>query len=122
MALLLFPRFGLFSLMIADSVKHIVHALTSAGLLARRMQGFGDQRLWKTLGKTVLAAGGMGVIGFVALPIITSTIGSATLVREVLLVLLAGGLCLLVFVGLAAVLKIEELRWLGRMLARRLGR
>lgn len=121
-ALLLFPRFGLFSLMIADSVKHIVHALTSAGLLARRMKGFGDQRLWNTLGKTGLAAGGMGVVGFVILPALTAVVGSTSLVQEVLLVLLAGGISLIVFGGLAAVLKIEELRWLGQMVAQRLGR
>ncbi|MEZ4669776.1 MAG: murein biosynthesis integral membrane protein MurJ [Anaerolineae bacterium] len=121
-ALLLFPRFGLFSLMIADSVKHIVHALTSAGLLSRRMRGFGDQRLWQTLLKTTVAAGSMGLAAYLLLPLLMATIGTATLVREVLLVVTAGGISLLVFLGLAMVLRIEELRWIVGMLARRLGR
>ena len=44
-ALLLFERYGLFSLMIADSVKHFAHASISGVLLWRRMDGFGRQRL-----------------------------------------------------------------------------
>lgn len=121
-ALALFPRYGLFSLMIADSVKHIVHALTSAGLLARRMRGFGDQRLWKTLGKTVAAAGGMGAVGYLILPALTTSIGSATVVREGLLVTAAGGISITIFLMLAVALRIDELRWLWTLLARRLGR
>ena len=48
-ALLLFERYGLFSLMVADSVKHFVHAAISAVLLWRRLDGFGAQRLRRTL-------------------------------------------------------------------------
>lgn len=121
-ALALFPRFGLFSLMMADSIKHIVHALVSAGWLSRRMQGFGDQRLWKTLGKTGVAAGLMGLVGFVILPVLTATIGSASVIHEGLLVTLAGGISAVSFLILSALLKIEEVRWLGRLLAQRLGR
>jgi len=54
-AVLLFPRFGLFSLMIADSLKHVVHALTSFVLLMRRLKGMGGQHLTATLLKTGLA-------------------------------------------------------------------
>ncbi|MCA9915522.1 MAG: murein biosynthesis integral membrane protein MurJ, partial [Anaerolineae bacterium] len=43
--LLLFERFSLYSLMLADSLKHIVHASISGVLLHRRLRGFGDQRL-----------------------------------------------------------------------------
>lgn len=121
-AILLFPRAGLFSLMIADSVKFVVHALVSAGLLRRRMGGFGDQRLLLTIGKSLLAAGAMGAAAWIITPLLTDWIGSSTLIREALLVLLAGGVSAAVFVGIAALLRIDELRWLGAMLRRRLER
>jgi putative peptidoglycan lipid II flippase len=120
-AVILFPRFGLFSLMIADSVKHVVHALTSAYLLARRMEGFGQQRILLTIGKTGLAAAAMGLAGFFTLPVFLRAIGNDTLIRETLLVIASGSLSLLVFLLLAAVLRLQELRWLGGLLARRLG-
>ncbi len=121
-AVLLFPRAGLFSLMIADSVKFVVHALVSAGLLRRRMGGFGDQRLLLTIGKGLLAAGAMGIAAWVITPLLAAWIGTDSLIREALLVLLAGGISAAVFLGIAALLRIDELRWLGAMLRRRLGR
>ncbi len=121
-AVLLFPRAGLFSLMIADSVKFVVHALVSAGLLRRRMGGFGDQRLLLTIGKSLLAAGAMGIAAWVITPLLAAWIGTDSLIREALLVLLAGGISAAVFLGIAALLRIDELRWLGAMLRRRLGR
>lgn len=121
-AVLLFPRAGLFSLMIADSVKFVVHALVSAGLLRRRMGGFGDQRLLLTIGKSLLAAGAMGIAAWVITPLLAAWIGTDSLIREALLVLLSGGISAAVFLGIAALLRIDELRWLGAMLRRRLGR
>jgi putative peptidoglycan lipid II flippase len=121
-AVLLFPRAGLFSLMIADSVKFVVHALVSAGLLRRRMGGFGDQRLLLTIGKGLLAAGAMGIAAWVITPLLAAWIGIDSLILEALLVLLAGGISAAVFLGIAALLRIDELRWLGAMLRRRLGR
>jgi putative peptidoglycan lipid II flippase len=120
-AIALFPRFGLFSLMIADSVKHMIHASTSALLLTRRMGGFGEQRLWLTIGKTVFAAGLMGLVAVALTPYLVYWIGSSTLIREILLVVLASGISVAVFLVLAAVLKIEELRWLVTLIRRRLG-
>ena len=55
-ALLLFESFGLFSLMIADSLKHFVHASISAVLLWRRLDGFGSQRMAITIFKTAIAS------------------------------------------------------------------
>lgn len=120
-AIILFPRYGLFSLMIADSLKHVTHALVSAVLLSRRMNGFGEQRLLMTFAKTGLAAGVMGLAAAVVLPVLMTRIGTATLVREALLVGLTGGISVAVFLGMATLLKIEELRWIGSLLTRRLG-
>ncbi len=120
-AILLFPRFGLFSLMIADSLKHVTHALVSAVLLSRRMNGFGDQRLLLTFAKAGLAAGVMGLAAQLVLPTLMTRIGTSTLLREALMVGITGGISIVVFLGMATLLKIEELRWIGSLLARRLG-
>jgi putative peptidoglycan lipid II flippase len=121
-AVTLFPRFGLFSLMIADSAKHVIHALVSAYLLVRRLEGFSGQRMLLTIGKTGLAAGVMGLVATLVTPPLTSIIGMNSIVREALLVVVTGGLSAAVFLGMAALLRIEELRWIGTILARRLGR
>jgi putative peptidoglycan lipid II flippase len=120
-AVTLFPRFGLFSLMIADSLKHTVHASVSGYLLVRHMKGLGGQRITLTIAKAGFASLAMGAAAALALPLLTRWIGTATLLHEILLVSASGGLSIAVFLLMAALLKLEELRWLGGLLARRLG-
>ncbi len=121
-ALLLLERFGLFSLMIADSAKHIVHALISALLLRYRLKGFGSQRLILTSTKTLAAALLMGAVGWLALPSLSGVLSGGGVIREALLVLLMGGTCGAVFLLMAMLLRIEELRWLMGLLRARLQR
>ncbi len=118
--LLLFERFSLFSLMLADSLKHIVHASISGVLLNRRLRGFGDQRLLLTTLKTGFAAGIMALVGWLLLPALYETIGTAGSLRQLLLVLVAGGISGGIFLVLAALLRIEELRWIAGLLRQRL--
>src|SRR3990172_856134 len=66
-ALALRGPLSLFSLMVADSVKQITHALVTGVLLSRRIGGFRRTGLWRTLGKVVLAAGVMGALAAAAL-------------------------------------------------------
>ena len=108
-------QFGLFSLMIADSIKHVVHATVSAYLLFRRMGGFGPQRLLLTSGKTALAALAMGLVGALTLGPLMDLIGSGGLLREALLVLASAGISGGVFLLLALLLRIEELQWMARL-------
>lgn len=119
-ALLLFPHFGLFSLMIADSLKHVVHALTSFVLLMHRLKGMAGQHLTATLLKTGLAAGVMGLVAWVLIPQAMRWIGNRTLTQEALLVGFVGGASMLVYVGLALLLRVGELRWMGGLLWRKL--
>lgn len=119
-AVTLFPQYGLFSLMIADSVKHITHALTSAYILRRRLDGLGGQRILGTFGKTLLAAGAMGLVAYIATPFLTAKIGTDTIIKEILLVGASGGLSVAVYLGMAYALHLEELRWLGGLLMRKL--
>ncbi len=121
-AVTLLPTFGLFTLMLADSAKQVTHCLLSAYILQRRMRGLGDQRLRLTIGKSGLAAGMMGVVGGLALLPLEQMIGTAGILRHAVVVVIDGGLCVAVFLGMAALLRLEELRWLVRLLRERLGR
>ncbi len=121
-ALALLGRYGLFSLMIADSAKHIVHALTSAYLLHRRLKGLGGQRLLLTIGKTGFAAAVMGLVMALALPLLSSTIGTEGLLAEMVLVLVMGGIGGGLFVILAVALNIEEWRWISTLIKSKMPR
>jgi putative peptidoglycan lipid II flippase len=121
-AVALLPRFGLFTLMLADSAKQVTHCLLSAYILARRMNGLGNQRVLMTLGKAGIAAGVMGIVAFVLLPLLERFLGSGGIVREALLVGVSGGVSLAVFVAMTALLRLEELQWLARSLRKRIAR
>ncbi|MCY3716364.1 MAG: murein biosynthesis integral membrane protein MurJ [Chloroflexi bacterium] len=121
-ALLLFEPLGLYSLMLADSLKHALHASICAALLWRRLGGFGSQRLLATGGKALLASLVMALAAFISLPALQGWIGAETVLHEALLVALAG----LVYGGIfwlaARWLRLEELAWLWSLLRQRLGR
>ncbi len=119
-ALGLMPAYGLFSLMIADSVKHMIHAGISARLLMRRIGGLHDQALPSTVIKAGTAALVMGGATWLSLRLLTSVVSSETLVGEVLLVAGAGGVGVMVFLALAALLHIDELYWLYHLVRARL--
>jgi putative peptidoglycan lipid II flippase len=118
-AIILFPTFGLFSLMIADSLKHIIHALVSGYLLSRRMQGLGRQRLSLTLGKAGFASLLMGVVAVLLLPTLNQFMGRGTL-NELLVVIVSGGLSVGIYLSMSYILRIEELRWLAGLARQRL--
>ncbi len=121
-ALLFFERFGLFSLMLADSIKHLVHASISGFLLWRRLGGLGPQRLLATCFKSALASLLMAGGALLTLPALSEWIGAASILHEALLV----GFCALLYGGFfllaARWLKLEELAWLLNLLRQRLGK
>ncbi len=119
-ALVLLPRYGLFSLMIADSMKHITHALVSAYLLSRRIDGLGHQRLLLTTSKAGAAALVMGIVGVVLTPALVTVVSTQHLIGEMLLVGAMGGISTIVFLGMATVLRLEELYWIAGLVKRRL--
>jgi putative peptidoglycan lipid II flippase len=121
-AVALLPAIGLFSLMVADSLKHITHALISAVLLHRRLGGFGSQRIVLTLLKAGFAAGVMGAVALVTEPVLESVVGMSNTLREAIVVASAALLGGAVYVGLAALLRLDELAWMAGMVRRRLGR
>lgn len=119
-ALALQDSLGLYSLMVADSAKHITHALLSGVILHRRLSGLGDQRLWLTVLKTACAAGVMGLVAWGVADAVALALGGRGFLAELLTVSLSAGAGALVFVGLALALRLEELRWLFTLIRRRL--
>lgn len=119
-AVALVDTYGLYSLMVADSIKHFVHALISGVLLARRMDGFGSQRLLLTFAKTFTASLIMGIVAWVTLPILSEQIGTFGIVREAILVVVSGTLYGGIFLLVATVLKIEELRWIAGLVKKKI--
>lgn len=119
-ALLLFPTLGLFSLMIADSVKHCVHAAICGVILARRVKGLGRQRLWTTFARSGLASLLTGLVLWALLPPLTQRIGAAGTLPELLLTLLGMALFALTFALLARALRLQELRWLWSLATQRI--
>ena len=120
-ALLLFERLGLFSLMVADSAKHFVHASISGWLLWRRLDGFGraaakrhrhQSPRWP---RSIMAG-----FALLTLPWLMDVIGAASVLQELLLVLICALLYGGVFLLAAHWLKLQELAWLLRLLRRRL--
>lgn len=116
-AITLHDQYGLFSLMIADSLKHITHALVSGYLLHRRLGGMGNQRLVITLSLTLIASVAMSGAAFGAAQAVTGLFGG--LIGEIVVVVLGLGVGAVVFLALALLFRIEELRWLVRLIRRR---
>lgn len=121
-ALVLWERYGLFSLMIADSVKHIIHAGISAYLLNRRMGGFSDSRLLWTAIKSLIASVIMGAVAFGLLTVLEDILSVTSIIHELLLVGLCAGGSIVVFMLMAYWLKIDEWQWLVGLVRGRLGR
>ncbi|MFN8379117.1 MAG: murein biosynthesis integral membrane protein MurJ [Anaerolineae bacterium] len=119
-AVLLLPSLGLFSLMVADSLKHITHAIISAIVLRRRIGGFGKQRIGLTLLKTGIAVSVMGVVALGLDALLEPIIGIDTFFHRLLIVGLITAACAVAYFGAAALLRIDELRWLAGLLKRRL--
>ena len=111
-ALLLFERYGLYSLMIADSCKHLAHAAVAGFLLWRRLHGFELLAMARTLVKTALASALMVALALMTLPRLEAVFGGSTALEEAALVFLAAALYGGAFLLSARLLRIEELGWL----------
>ncbi len=117
-ALGLMEDYGLFSLMIADSVKHVLHASIAAWLLRRRIGSRYYAGLAATCLKAGLASVVMGIVVYVVEQMLIGMVpGGVT--GEILLVVgtaVVGGA---VFVVLALTLRLAELTWLLGLLKAR---
>lgn len=122
-ALLLLRPLGLLSLMVADAVKHIVHALIMVWLLRRQLGGLAGYGVVSSGLKSLLAALVSGAAAYAAVTAL------ATLPLQpdgpggrLLAVIVGGAVGVLIFAVAAWSLNIQEIRSLSHMLQRRLQR
>jgi putative peptidoglycan lipid II flippase len=120
-ALALRGALGVFSLMIADSVKQVTHALVTGALLSRRVGGFRRAGLWPTLGKVVFAALAMGALAAAALLGVQALGLRPGAVERLARVAVPGVVGVVVYFALATRLHIAEAQVVFAMIRRRLG-
>lgn len=119
-ALLLTNVFGLYALMMADSIKHITHALVSGVFIWRRVGGLSGQRLFETLWKSLVGCAVMAVVALILLPPTPSRwTGHGNILTELFTVLGLGAACMVAYFGTTYLLRVAELRGLiGAFLGR----
>jgi putative peptidoglycan lipid II flippase len=119
-ALILTNFFGLYALMMADSIKHITHALVSGVFIWRRVGGLHGQRLIETLWKSLLACAVMAVVALILLPPTpTRWAGHGDVFSEFLTVLGLGVVCMATYFGMTYLLRVDDLRGLVNIFLRR---
>jgi putative peptidoglycan lipid II flippase len=121
-ALSLLRPLGMLGLVLADSAKHFSHAFTMLILTHRRIGSLADLRLRQTAVKAILAASAMGGIIYVASMVAQPWTNTEVLGDRVLAVAIPGALGIITFVGLAAALRIDEVRLLRTLVLERLNR
>jgi len=120
LAVALLPSFGLFSLMIADSVKHMLHTLLSALFLRRRLGRGGSQGVYRTLWLVIVAVSVIGLAAYGALRGVEALFPAGGGLAELLAVLVPGLLGAAIYLGLVTLLGVEEIRLLWGTLRQRL--
>jgi putative peptidoglycan lipid II flippase len=88
-AVLLRPL-GLYSLMVADAVKHIIHTFIMLVLLQRHLGGLAGYHILTNLGKTVIAALFTGVVAGLVATLLTPLLPSGSLIGKFSIVAAAG--------------------------------
>ncbi|MBX3065336.1 MAG: murein biosynthesis integral membrane protein MurJ [Anaerolineae bacterium] len=119
-ALVLNPYIGFFSLMIADSLKHLIHMIVSFVLLRRRLGGMGNQRLLITVLKVLSATTVMALVTYVLLRSVVELFPVQDIRQRLLLVGLPAILGGITYLLLASLLKLNELTLFIRSLRRRI--
>jgi|GEM_PF-7059118 len=119
-ALTLLPSLGMLGLVLANAVQNTSHALVLLWLLNRLVKGVVDREMAGFLVRVVAAAAVMGVACQGVLSVAQPLANSGPLVA--LLVASATALGAVVYVAVALVLRVGEVRELGALLLSRLRR
>ncbi len=120
-AVLLLNALGLYSLMIADAVKHIVHTVIMFWFLQRRLGGLQGYGIMRLAVKTIIAAAATGVLALAGAQLAATVLPGGFGGR--LTVVAVGSLIgVAVYMGLAWLLDIQEACALARLAARKFNR
>jgi len=121
-ALSLLRPLGMLGLVLADSAKHFSHATTMLLLTQIRIGNLRDLRLGQTTAKALLAAGAMAGVIYVTLQGVQQWTGTGAVAARLLNVAIPGSLGAATFLGLAVLLRIDEVHLLRDLVWMRLGR
>lgn len=121
-ALLLLPYLGFLSLMVADTIKHIIHSSISGYLLWKRVDGLRGQRILGTARRAIFTAGLMGLLTFVMLSLLDALFPTINFITELIRVGGAGLVGVLAYWFIGQWAGLEELRWMLGVVQRKLGR
>jgi putative peptidoglycan lipid II flippase len=113
---------GMLGLVLADSAKHFSHAVTMLILTQRRTGSLADLRLGQTAAKALLAGGVMTGLAALTLYGLTRFVSISGLAGSLLAVVIPGAVGVLAYLACASLLRIEEIRYLGRLVRERLRR
>jgi putative peptidoglycan lipid II flippase len=120
-ALLTLRPLGLFSLMLADSVKQITHALVMGALVSRRVGGFGRTTLWPTVGRVLLASLFMAALTLAALWGVQRLALPSLFLQRLLEAAVPGVVGVVAYFWLAERLNVSEVRLAVGLVRQRLG-
>ncbi|NDJ54507.1 MAG: murein biosynthesis integral membrane protein MurJ [Chloroflexi bacterium] len=120
LAIILIEPFGLYSLMIADSVKLLLHMLISAVLLLRQIGSMQEHGIMRTTLLTCTAAAVMGGVAYGISWSVTQILPGTGLLDEGLRVFLPALVGAGLYFGLMNALKVEEVNWFWTLLRQRL--
>jgi putative peptidoglycan lipid II flippase len=118
-AVLLLPHLGLFSLMIADSFKHLLHTCISAFFLRRKTGPLSNYGIYRTLGVVLVGAMAMGLVTYGSLSVI-KILTPAGAFSEVLMVVVPSAAGAGTYLTLIMLMGVEEVKLLWNAARRRL--
>ena len=118
-ALSLIRPLGMIGLILANSTQLTVHALTMLALIQRRLGGLGGHGIMALAFKALSASLVMGGMTYLALGGLQSALDASTLVGKLVIVGGAGGVGLATYLGMIALLRVEEARLVGEMIWRK---
>jgi putative peptidoglycan lipid II flippase len=119
--IVLVPMLGLFSLMVGESLKLLLHTAISAVILQRRVGGLGRHGVIRAIGLALIAAAAMGLASYGALQAVEMLVPPGGL-QEVLAVGVPGVIGAAIYVGLVTVFRVEEMHQLIAAVRQRLAR
>jgi putative peptidoglycan lipid II flippase len=121
-AFMLLNSLGIFTLMVADSIKQFLHALLCAVVLRRRLGGLGGRSVLRTLAIILLSAAVMSAVSVITLTGVECIITDNSLLTRTLIAIvpaLSGGLA---YAGLVTWFRVEEIKMLWSAVQRRITR
>jgi len=115
-------QWGLFALVIANSAQWIWHTVLMLLLLRRHIGWPQGQRIGATLGRSLLAAVLMGLSAWGTATLLEWALGTAGLGNRLVTVAAGAAVGIAVYLGLAMLLRLEEIWVVWKAVRRKLGR